>query len=63
MKISPDSLKQHDYNQNMQKLIRKGVALKKKSEQLKAKLKETFQKCDQLLHSKSDQGNPADGNH
>lgn len=47
---TPDSLKQHDYNKKMRNLVRKGAELKKKSNELNAKVDATRKQCDELLH-------------
>ena len=54
MKITPDSLKAHDYTRKMRALSRKGAALKKKSRELNEALNATLKKCAELLQPKKD---------
>lgn len=54
MKITPDSLKAHDYTRKMRALSRKGAALKKKSRELNEALNATLKKCAELLQLNKD---------
>ncbi|WGQ10703.1 hypothetical protein QG516_03415 [Pedobacter gandavensis] len=56
MKITPDSLKAHDYTRKMRALSRKAAALKKKSQELNEALNATLKKCAELLPPKKDEG-------
>lgn len=54
MKITPESLKAHDYTKKMRALSRKGAALKKKSQELNALLNQTLKNCAALLRVNKD---------
>ncbi|ACU03930.1 hypothetical protein [Pedobacter heparinus] len=54
MKITPDSLKAHDYTRKILALSRKGAALKKKSRELNEALNATLRKCAELFQPKKD---------
>lgn len=54
MKITPNSLKAHDYTRKMRALSRKGAALKKKSRELNEALNATLKKCAELLQLNKD---------
>jgi hypothetical protein len=56
MKITPDSLKAHDYTRKMRALSRKSAALKKKSRELNEVLNATLKKCAELLKPNKDKG-------
>jgi len=57
MKNSAESTKQHDHNQSVRDLVRKGAELKDKSRQLKEQLDATLKQCDEWLHPEQTQNN------